>query len=141
MLSSNTIHSLSTTSVKAKITESAVSREDIKQNACRHSSLFGQEVLETVNTSDGRANHDDFLLEDLWPNFNAMVTTFQESYVGSLIAQQHGFDRDFWARSSNSPMTMLYWVHVEPRSAMSDPNLCATSLFQSVHELYLARLS
>ena len=62
------------------------------------------------------------------PTWNAMVTKLQESYVGSLgekfIAQQHGFDRDFWAGSSNSPMTVLYWVHVKPRSAMFDPNQC-----------------
>ena len=54
---------------------------------------YGLEVVETVNTSDGRANQDHCLPEDVWPNFNAMVTKLQESYVGSLgetfIAQQH----------------------------------------------------
>ena len=72
----------------------------------------GLEVLGTVSTSDGKRNQDDFLLEDLWPNFNAMLTKLQESYVVSLgekfIAQQHGFDRDFWAGSFNSPMTLWY---------------------------------
>ena len=43
----------------------------------------GLEVLENVNTSDGRANRDDFLSLDLWPNFNAMVTKLHESYIGS----------------------------------------------------------
>ena len=59
------------------------------------------EVLETVNTSDEKCNYDDFPPEDLWPNFNAMVTKLQENYVGSpgekFIAQHHGLDRDFWA--------------------------------------------
>ena len=45
------------------------------------SECFGLEVSETVNTSDGRANRDDFLPEDLWPNFNEMVTKLQECYV------------------------------------------------------------
>ena len=45
------------------------------------SECFGLEVSETVNISYGRDNRDDFLPEDLWPNFNAMVTKLQECYV------------------------------------------------------------
>ena len=94
------------------------------------SECYGLEVLEAVNASDGKCNQDDFLPEDFWPNFNAMVTKLQENCLGSVgekfIAQQHGFDRNFWA-SSNSPMTVLYRIHVKPRSAMFEPNQCATS--------------
>ena len=93
------------------------------------SECYGFEVLE--NTSALRANRDDVLPEDLWPNFNAMVTKLQERYIGSheetLVAQQHGFDRDFWAGSSNAPMMVLYRVHVKQRSTMFDPDQCATS--------------
>ena len=90
------------------------------------------EVPETVNTSDGKCNSDDFPLEDLWPNFNAMVTKLQEKYFGApgekFVAKHHGFDRDFWAGASNSPTTVLYRVHMKPRTAMSDPCHCATSV-------------
>ena len=71
------------------------------------SECYGLEVLESVNTSVSRTSRDDVLPEDLWPNFNAMVTKLQERYIGSheemLVAQQHGFDRDFLACSSNAP--------------------------------------
>ena len=57
------------------------------------SECFGLEVLETVNTVDGKCNQDDVQPEDLWPNFNAMVTKHHEKYFGLLgekfIAQQH----------------------------------------------------
>ena len=95
------------------------------------SECYGLEVLETVNTSALGATRDDVLPEDLWPNFNAMVTNLQEMCIGSheemLNAQQHGFDYDFWASSPNNPMVTLYRVHVKPRSTMFDPNQCATS--------------
>ena len=65
------------------------------------SECYGLLVLETVNTSDEKCNYDDFPPEDVWPNFNAMVTKLQENYVGSpgekFVAQHHGFDRDFCA--------------------------------------------
>ena len=87
--------------------------------------------LETFNTSDGKYNYDDFPLEDLWPNVNAVVTKLQENYVGSLgekfVVQQHGFERDIWAGSANSPTTVLYCVHMKPRTAMFDPSHCATT--------------
>ena len=67
--------------VRATLTEDTSSRENIKQNSSRHLECFGLEVSETVNISDGRANRDDFLPEDLWPNFNEMVTKLQECYV------------------------------------------------------------
>ena len=45
-------------------------------------------------------------------------------YIASLtekyIAQHHGFDRDFWDGSPDSPMTVIYRVHVKPRSAVFD---------------------
>ena len=95
------------------------------------SECYGLEVLESVNTSVSRTSRDDVLPEDLWPNFNATVTKLQERYIGSheemLVAQQHGFDRDFLACSSNAPVVVLYRVHVKPRSTMFDPNQCATS--------------
>ena len=65
------------------------------------SECYGLQVLETVNTSDEKCNYDDFPPEDVWPNFNAMVTKLQENYVGSpgekFVAQHHGFDRDVCA--------------------------------------------
>ena len=82
-------------------------------------------------TSAFGANRDSVLPEDLWPNFNAMVTKLQERYIGSheetMIAQLHGFDRDFWADSPNVSMVTLYLVHVKARSTMFEPNQCATS--------------
>ena len=93
------------------------------------------EVSETVNTSDRKCNSDDFPPEDLWPNFNAMVTKLQEKYFGSpgemFVAKHHGFDRDFWAGASNSPTTVLYRVHMKPRTAMLDPCHCATSVAEN----------
>ena len=75
---------------------------------------------------------NDFLLEGLWPKFNAVVTKLRENYIGApgekYIAQHHGFDRDFWAGSLDSQMTVIYRVHVKPRSAMFDPSHGATSL-------------
>ena len=95
------------------------------------SECYGLEVWETVNTSAFGANRDAVLREDLWPNFNAMGTKLQERCIGSheetMIAQQHGFDRDFWADSPNVSMVTLYLVHVKARSTMFDPNQCATS--------------
>ena len=86
------------------------------------------EVLDTVNTSAVGYRQDRALPEDLWPNINAMVAKLQENYIGSheemLIAH-----RDFGAGSSSSPTTILYRVHVKPRSMMFDPSLCATSQF------------
>ena len=93
------------------------------------------EVPETVNTSDGKCNSDDFPPEDLWPNFNAMVTKLQAKYFGApgekFVEQHHGFDRDFWAGASNSPTTVLYRVHMKPRTAMLDPWHCATSVAEN----------
>ena len=95
------------------------------------SECCGLEVLGNVNTSDGKCNYDDFPPEDPWPNFNAMATKLQENFVGSpgekFVAQHHGFDRDFWAGSFNSPTTVLYRVHMKPRTAMFDPSHCATT--------------
>ena len=74
---------------------------------------------------------NDFLPEGLWPKFNAVVTKLQENDIGSprekYIAQHHGFDRDFWVGSPDSPMTVIYRVHVKPRSAMFDPSHGAKS--------------
>ena len=59
------------------------------------------------------------------------MTKLQEYYIGSpgekYTAQHYGFDRDFWAGSPDSPMTVIYRVHVKPPSAMFDPSHCATS--------------
>ena len=59
-----------------------------------------------------------------------MVTKLQENTSHHLqkkyIAQHHGFDRDFWDGSPDSPMTVIYRVHVKPRSAMFDRRHFAT---------------
>ena len=72
-----------------------------------------------------------------------MVTKLQEIYIGSheekLNAEQRGFDRDFWADSSNNPMVTLYRVHVKPRLTMFDPNQCATSPISDGVEILLRK--
>ena len=64
-----------------------------------------------------------------------MVTKLQEKYFGApgekFVAQHHGFDRDFWAGASNSPTTVLYRVHMKPRTAMLDLCHCATSVAEN----------
>ena len=58
------------------------------------------DALETVKTSTVETARNDELLEDLWPNLNAMVTRLQQLYIGNheekLTAREHGFHRDFW---------------------------------------------
>ena len=86
------------------------------------------DALETVKTSTGETARSDELPE---ANLSAMVTRLQQLYIGSheekLSAREHGFDRDFWAGSPSDCTSKLYRVHVEPRSSMFDPRLCATS--------------
>ena len=107
VLSSNTTRSLSTNSVKVKITESTSSKRGHQTKLVPAFECYGLVVLDTVNNRDGKCNEDGFPPKDQWPNFNAMVTKLQENYVGSLgeklIAQQHGFDRDFWDGSPIRP--------------------------------------
>ena len=79
------------------------------------------------------------------PNFNAVMTKLQENDIGSpgekYIVQHYGFDRDFWAGSPDSPMTVIYQVHVKPPSATFDPSHCVgVSLIQMAHKLCHARL-
>ena len=85
----------------------------------------------SLKTSTGETARNDELPEDLWPNVSAMVTRFQQLYIGSyeekLSAREHGFDRDFWAGSPSDRTSKLDRVHVKPRSSMFDPRLCATS--------------
>ena len=123
------------TSEEVKITESTSFKREHQTKLVPASECYGLEVPETVNTSDGKCNSDDFPPEDLWPNFNAMVTKLQEKYFGApgekFVAQHHGFDRDFLAGASNSPTTVLYRVHMKPRTAMFDPCHCATSVAEN----------
>ena len=44
---------------------------------------FRLDALETVSTSTGETARDEELPEDLWPNFNAMVTRLQQLYIGN----------------------------------------------------------
>ena len=123
------------TSEEVTITESTSFKREHPTKLVPASECYGLEVPETVNTSDGKCNSDDFPPEDLWHNFNAMVTKLQEKYFGApgekFVAQHHGFDRYFWAGASNSPTTVLYRVHMKPRTAMFDPCHCATSVAEN----------
>ena len=104
---------------------------NIKRNSFPHPSVMAWRSWKPSTPVTGSAIMMTFRRKACGPTSMQWWRSFKKKYFGSpgekFVAQHHGFDRDFWAGSSNSPTTVLYRVHIKPRTAMFDPCHCTTT--------------